>query len=466
MTTRDVVIIGAGVAGLAAAWELRRRGIDPLILEQGSRAGGVVHTERTDGFVIDGGPDALLVQKPAAVELCAELGLRDRLFPTLLPRTAFVLRAGALVPLPEASVLGLPTRLAPFARSPLFSWAGKARMALELVRPPRAPADESIGAFVRRRFGHEAVEYVAEPLLAGIHAGDVDQLSIQSLFPRLVALEQEAGSVIRGLQAQPPASPDGAFVSLPGGMGELTEALLARLGPERVCYHARVAQISGPGPYKVTLHTDAAIYARVVIVTAPAWAAASMLRSLDGGVSRLCADIPYASSATVVFALAREQVGHPMQGTGFVVPRKERKRLMAGTWVTSKWPRRAPDGQVLLRAFLGGARDPRVLECGDDQLAAMAFEELAALLDIRGEPSLTRVFRWPRATPQYVVGHAARVRQIDERLARWPGIFVTGSGYRGTGIPDCVADARATAARAATLLGAESDLAVSARRLR
>lgn len=449
----DVVIVGAGIAGLAAAWELRQRGVAPVVLEQSTRAGGVIVTERRDGLVIDGGPDALLLQKPAAVALCRELGLADRLVHTLPPRTAFVLRRGRLVPLPEASFLGLPTRMRPFVTSPLFSWHGKARMAMEWLRRPSTPDDESIASFIGRRFGREAVDYLAEPLLAGIHAGDVEQLSVHALFPRLVALETEHGSVLRGLRAAPVArSPHGAFASLPRGVGELPEALARALGAGTVRYGARVMQISGSGPYKLTLDTDEAVYTRSVVVCVPAWVAAPMLRSLDGPLSALCAGIPHASSATVVTAWRRDQVAHPLDGTGFVVPRVEPCPLMACTWVTSKWPQRAPEGRVLLRAFLGGARDAAVLDETDEMLVARSQQALTPLLGLSGQPSLVRVFRWPRATPQYVVGHAARVRAIDERLTALPGVFVTGSSYRGTGIPDCIADARATAGHAASLL--------------
>jgi oxygen-dependent protoporphyrinogen oxidase len=448
----DVAIIGAGIAGLAAAWELKKRGLQSLVLEQNGRAGGVIISERVEGFVIDGGPDSLLVQKPAAVELCAELGLGERLFPTKPPRTAFVVRNGRLTELPEASFLGIPTRIGPFLKTSLFSIPAKLRMATEVLRPRGAERDASIGQFIGRRFGREAVEYLAEPLLAGIHAGDVDQLSMHSLFPRLVALEQSHGSILRGLSvemARAPKTSNGAFVSLPGGIAELPEALTAALGTDAIRYHTRVTQISGASPYKLTLDTDASIYARSVIATVPAWAASPMLASVDPFLSRLLSEIPYASSATVAFGLRRDQIAHPLDGSGFVVPRVERKNLMAGTWVSSKWPSRAPDGFALLRGFLGGATNPGVLDRSDTTLVTMAWDELRGLLGITGDPSLVRVFRWPRATPQYIVGHGERIRKIEERLVALPGLYLTGSGYRGTGIPDCIADARATAAAAA-----------------
>jgi protoporphyrinogen/coproporphyrinogen III oxidase len=403
--------------------------------------------------VIDGGPDSLLVQKPAGIALCGELGLRDQLFPTLPPRTAFVLRGGRLMPLPEASFLGLPTRVGPFVRSDLFSLRAKARMATEALRPRSQPPDESIGSFMRRRFGDEAVEYLAEPLLAGIHAGDVEQLSIQALFPRLPQLEQQYGSVLRGLRRSPQArSPDGAFASLPLGMAQLPETLVAALDEGVLRLDTPVAQISGSGPYKITLETDAAVLARAVIVATPAWSAARTLQSLDVALARLCEEIPYASTATIVLAFKRGQIAHPLAGSGFVVPRRERRALTAATWVSSKWPQRAPSDSDLLRGFVGGALDPQIATQSESLLVSTTIDELTPLLGITGDPHLARVFRWPRATPQYIVGHRARVEAIEQRLAATPGLYLTGSGYRGTGIPDCIADARAVAQRVATVL--------------
>jgi protoporphyrinogen/coproporphyrinogen III oxidase len=451
---RDVVVVGAGIAGLAAAWELQRLGLAPLVLEASPRAGGVIVTERIDGFVVDGGPDAILVQKPAAVELCRELGLGERLIPTLPPRTAFVVRGGRLVSLPEASFLGLPTRVRPFVSTRLFSPLGKLRMAAEVLLPPRrAEDDESIGSFMGRRFGAEAVAYLAEPLLAGIHAGDVDRLSVRALFPRLVESEQAHGSVLRALmRAKTPRAPHGAFVSMRNGIREIVDALVTALGEGTIQYDAAATQITGSGPYRVALATGEEIQARVIVLAIPAWAAAAVLARAHGDLAGLCGEIPYVSTATVAVAVREQQIAKPLVGTGFVVPRAERKRLMAGTWVSSKWPHRAPPGHVLLRGFLGGASDPDVLALDDTELSQIAFAELAAFGGISGDPLWTRVFRWPRATPQYEVGHLARVRQIAQTLARRPGLYLTGSGYRGTGIPDGVADGRATAAAAAAFL--------------
>jgi len=453
----DVAIVGGGIAGLSAAWELQKRGVSACVLEAASRAGGVILTERFDGWTIDAGPDSILVQKPAAVSLCRELGIGERLHATLTPRTAYVLRDGRLHPLIEGSALGFPIRLWPLVASSLFSAAGKARMAMEALLPRRpSDGDESLASFVRRRFGDEAVDDLAEPLLAGIHAGDVDRLSAQALFPRLIEVERTHGSVIRGFRALRVApSSQGAFVSLPRGMAELVDVLIAALTAGTVRLASRVSELRRANGFR--LDTPAGtVNARAVILGVPAYAAAALLRSVDTTLAGLCETIPYASTGTVAFGFRREQIDHPLEGSGFVVPRVERSPLLASTWVTSKWPGRAPDGHVLLRAFLGGGRDPHRLDRSDAELVEVAHEELAALLGIQGAPVFApRVYRWGRQSPQYEVGHHDRVRAIEQRLSAVPGLFVTGSGFRAIGIPDCVQDGRSQAARAAAFVGAK-----------
>jgi oxygen-dependent protoporphyrinogen oxidase len=455
----DVAIVGAGIAGLAAAYELQRRGVSVRVFEAAPRAGGVVSTERFDGWVVDGGPDSLLVQKPAAVALCRELGIADRLVSTLTPRTAFILRDDRLHPIAEGSFLGFPIRAGALARSSVFSLAGKARMALEVVIPRRDgdDDDESIGTFVRRRFGDEAVDYLAEPLLAGIHAGDVERLSLRALFPRLLDAERTSGSVIRALRAlRVKPSAQGAFVSLPGGVAELVEAIVGALAPSTLTLATRVTEIRRAGTYGIETPAGR-VEAQSVVLAVPAYVAGSLLHAFDTHLAALCEAVPYASTATVAFGYRRDQVAHPLQGSGFVVPRVERVPLLAATWVTSKWPGRAPPDHVLLRGFLGGGRDPRRLDASDDTLMALAREELTRLLGITGDPVFSRLFRWTRQSPQYEVGHLQRVAAIEQRLASIPGLFVTGSGFRAIGIPDCIADARETAARAAAFAANRSN---------
>ena len=449
----DVVVVGGGIAGLAAAYELQRLGVHVRLLEAAPRLGGAILTERFDGWVIDGGPDSLLVQKPAAVALCRELGLGDRLQSTIEPRIAYVLREGRLHAIPEGSFLGFPIRVSALARSSLISLGGKLRMASEVVVPRRQNVnDESIGAFVRRRFGAEAVDYLAEPLLAGIHAGDVETLSLRALFPRLLQAEKDTGSVIRALRAlrmQP--APGGAFVSLPGGIGELVDAIAAVLRPDTTVLSARVTRLHRAGGY-VLESAAGRLEARAVILAVPAYVAASLLRGVDTTLAGLCDGVPYASTATIAFGYRREQVGHAMQGSGFVVPRVERSPLLAATWVTSKWPGRAPPDCALIRGFLGGGRDPSRLDRGDQELIDAARDELESVLNLNGPPIFSRLFRWPRQSPQYQVGHLDRIAAIDQRVASLPGVFLTGSGFRAIGIPDCIADARQIAAAAAQYL--------------
>ncbi len=452
----DVVIIGGGIAGLGAAYEMQTRGIGFRLFERAPRPGGVILTERVNGFTIDAGPDALLIQKPAAVQVCREIGLGARLQPTQKPRTAFIMRDGRLHPLPESSVLGIPRDVRALATTRLFSIKGKMRMAAELLVPAaRANGDESIASFIGRRFGAEAVTYLAEPLLAGIHAGDVNRLSMRALFPRFMDAERRHGSVLRAFrQLRQPASPrsgDGAFYSLPGGLTELVETLTAKLPAEALHLGVSVERITRDGEYLVRT-TEGDVRSRAVIVATPAYVAARLLEPLDPVLARLCSEVPYASSATLALAYRREDIQHSLRGSGFVVPRVERTRIMAASWVSSKWPGRAPEGHVLLRAFIGGARDPEAIHLSDEDLRDAAEGELRRILGITGAPLLSRLYRWERANAQHEVGHLDRMAAIERRLADWPGLFVTGSGFRGVGIPDCIADARVTAASAAPLV--------------
>jgi len=451
----DVAVIGGGISGLSAAYELRKRKRSVVVLERSERPGGVIQTERVGEFVIDAGPDALLVQKPAALALCNELGLGDRLFPTKLPRTAFILRNGRLHPLPGASVLGFPTRLRPFFWSTLFGLSAKLRMAAELVIPRRRySGDESIAAFVRRRFGAEAVTYIAEPLLAGIHAGDVERLSMRALFPRLIDAEANAGSVIRAFRrARGPVNADGVFRSFPNGLGELVEGLMRQVPKESVRLGSNVTRIEEADGFSIQVEGRPPVRAHAVILAVPGFAAAELLRPLDADLSAACGTIRYLSTATVAFAYPREAVRHDLKGTGFVVPRVEGIHITAGAWISSKWPQRAPEGQVLLRAFLGGARDPDVLSKSDTELADAARADLANILGITGVPTLTRVYRWNRSSPQQEIGHDDLMKRIEGRLASHPGLFISAAGFRGVGIPDCIADARSTAGSAAAFVG-------------
>jgi oxygen-dependent protoporphyrinogen oxidase len=447
-----VAVVGGGISGLSAAYALHKAGTPFVLYEASSSFGGVIRSEHVEGFLLEAGPDAILAHKAEGIELCRELGLGDRLVPiNTEKRRVYVLCEGRLRPLPEGMSLAVPTRLAPFLASGLFSWWGKLRMGLDLVLPPRRrQGDESIGAFLRRHFGSEAVRWLGEPLLAGIHAGDPDSLSIQATFPRLVELERRYGSLIRGLWAAPP--PTGpAFYSLAGGLGELVGALVSRLPPATLRTLSPVRSLSREeGGFLLVLEDGALQRARAVVLAGPPHRMAPLLEPLDAEAAGLLHRIRFASSATVLLGYRRQDVAHPLDGYGLVVPRAEGIHTTACGFSSTKFPGRAPEGHVLLRGFLGGTRDPGVLARDDLDLARLAQEELGPILGL-GAPCLVRVYRWLEATPQMEVGHLERIAEVERRLGSVPGLFLTGAGLRVTGIPDCIADATRVAVAASSM---------------
>jgi oxygen-dependent protoporphyrinogen oxidase len=446
----DVVIAGGGISGLVAAYTLARAGVPFRLLEAGPRLGGAIRSEWQDGFLLEAGPDALLAQKPEGLALCREVGLQDRLIAANgRERTLYVLRQGRLRAVPDGMVLGIPTRLGPVARSSYFSWAGKMRMAAEVLVPRRtAPGDESVGSFFRRRLGGECLERLAEPLLGAIHAADVDALSLDATLPRLRSLEQRHRSLTRGLRRErtrsAPVGPP--FYSLAGGLGELVDAIATRLPAGSVQTRTRMFGLERAGAeFRVRLAGGEILRAGALILAVPPPRAAALLEPIDEPLSALLGSIRFVPAATVLLGYRREQVAHPLDGYGVLFPRSEGRRSLAWSFASTKFPGRAPEGHVLLRGFLGGVRDPQVLDHGDAAVAAAARNEIEGLLGVRGAPVLERVFRFPAATPQLGVGHLDRAAWVDERLSHMPGLHLTAAGLRGTGVPDCIQDARSTA---------------------
>jgi len=456
-----LVIVGGGIAGLTAAHRAveisRERGtaLELTVLEARDRLGGTIETEHAGGFLVETGPDSFLSEKPWGLALCRRIGLESRLVGTDDRfRRVFVWFGKRLHPVPDGFQLLAPTRLTPFVTSSLFSWPGKLRMALDVILPRGGGGDESLGAFVRRRLGREALERIAQPLVAGIYTADPDELSLLATMPRFVELERRERSLILGLwkasRKAPAASTSGArwslFVSLAGGMGELIAALASRLPSDAVRLKHRVGGIERRGAHwRVTTEEAGAIDADAVIVATETHAASRLLRYVDPPLATMLEMIPYASSATVSLGYRRADVPHPLDGFGFVVPRAEHRDLLACTFSSVKYPGRAPERHVLIRCFVGGALNAAALERSDDEIVERVRRELGEALGITAAPMLTRVARHPASMPQYAVGHLTTVETIERRLAAIPGLLLAGGGYRGVGIADCVRSGEAAA---------------------
>lgn len=447
----DVAVVGGGISGLSAARALCRRGLDVRLFEREQTFGGVIKTDRIDDFVIDVGPDTLLAHKPAAIALVRDLGLSDNLVAPLPRRSTYVLRRSALRSLPEASAMGLPINWQTLVTASAFSWHGKLRMAAEALLPARpAEGDESISSFVRRRFGREAVTYVAEPLLAGFHRGDPSRLSLRALFPFLAEAERRHGSVARAWRKMP-ARPGGAgSLSLRNGLGELVAGLRAQLPTGVALAGSEVTAIERDSHGFHLLGAGGAVStARTVLLATPAHVTSKLVSPVDTELAGLCRGIRYVSAVNVALAYARDAVAHALDGSGFVVPAADRRHIRSVSWMSSKWPGRAPEGSVLLRVSLGGAGAADTVNGSDAGLIDRAHQDLRDLLGLRAAPTLARVYRLPLVMPQLEVGHLDRMKAIDRRLSALPGLFVSASGFRGVGLADCIADAHAVADRVA-----------------
>ncbi len=446
-----VAVVGAGITGLAAAHRLcelsyeRGRPLDLHVFEAGDRPGGVIRTEHSDGYVIEAGPDSFLSEKPAGVQLCERLGISARLVGTNEEfRRTYVVHDGRLRALPDGFLLLAPTRLWPLVTTPIFSWPGKLRMGLDLVLPRGDVDDESLADFVTRRLGREALERVAQPLVGGIYTADPARLSLAATMPRFLDMERTQRSIILAMwrqrrHAAPAANGSGArwslFLSFDQGMQVLVDALRSRLPPGALHCQRQVIQLQrgGDGRWRLGAEPDF----DAILLAIPAYAAAELIRPLDAVLARELGVIEHASSATVTLAYAREEIPHPLDAFGFVVPHRERLALLAGTFSSLKYPERAPAAAVLIRAFVGGALQPEIVDLDDDQLTAAVRESLAALLGVHAAPRLTRISRWRRSMPQYHVGHLDRVTSIRARASALR-LHLAGNAYQGVGIPDCI----------------------------
>jgi oxygen-dependent protoporphyrinogen oxidase len=476
------VIIGGGLSGLAVAHRLlersssARRPIEVVVLEARDRVGGVIGTERINGFTLETGPDSFITNKPWALDLCRRLGLESELLPTdSHHRRSFVVRNGRLLPVPEGFVLMAPHRLGPILTTPILSWKGKLRFLMDLFVPRRGDeGEESLASFVRRRFGREAMERLVQPLVGGIYTADPNELSLKATLPQYLAMEQEHRSLIlAGLrrarskgasdsESQASGARYGMFVTLADGMDRLPQALAASLPAGVVRLETpvrRVVRNDPVSPWSVELLDGTSIDASAVVLTTESHAAARLLDVEDPALALQLRAIPYASSIIVNIAYRRDQIQHPLDGFGAVVPAVEGRPILAVSFTSVKFPCRSPAGSVLMRVFIGGAMQPELVDLGDDEIQDLVRRELASLIGAAGEPELISISRHPRAMPQYVLGHLDRVAAIRRKLARFHRLYLTGIAFDGVGIPDCIHAAEETADQ---LLNSLADAATAA----
>lgn len=463
---RRIAVLGGGIAGLAAAYRLmkaRRAGaaIQEILIEAGPRLGGVIRTERTGGFIIEAGPDSFLTEKPQAAALCRELGLGENLIGSNdAARRTYVLHRGRLVPLPDGMMLMVPTRLGPVFTSPLIPYSSFAAMARDwMTRPTSASSvahDESVADFVRRHFGSAILQNIAEPLLAGVYGGDSERLSVRAVLPRFWEMERKSGSLIRGAlnmrkqmlerrsaphgQKAPAAPP--LFTALRDGLEQMVEKIIGQLDAGSIHTNRFVNFVEGPqeknGVYRIHCKGEEIFEAEAVVMALPAYEAARLTGPIDSELARALELFDYTSAVTVALAYDGEAMRGLPPGFGFLVPRSERRRMLAATFVHQKFPSRAPAGQGLLRCFMGGAQDAEAAILHDREILAIVRRELQEILGLEADPIFYRVYRWPRAMPQYAVGHAAQMEIIHKRLTAIPGFFLCGNAYSGIGIPDSI----------------------------
>jgi oxygen-dependent protoporphyrinogen oxidase len=469
---RRVVIVGGGVSGLAAAHrlvELRPKDnpFEVVLLEASDRLGGTVRTHRREGFLIEGGPDSFISEKPEALNLAKRVGLAERLINTNEQhRRSFVVRGGRLRPTPEGFQLLAPSRMLPFLTTDIFTWRGKARMALDLLLPRRKGAngrdDESLAAFVRRRFGREALERMAQPMVGGIYTADPESLSLRATMPRFLEMERRDRSLILSMwkagrrataDARHGRGASGAryslFLSFDEGVQVLTDALAARLSSGAdVRLNTKVTSlrhVGGARRWSLQTVGGEALDADAVCLALPAYASARLLRETEDALADELEAIPYASTATVNLAYRRADIPHPLDGFGFVVPFVERRATLACTFSSVKFPSRAPEGHALLRAFVGGALQPEMFGLDEDRMVEAVRRDLRDLLGVEAPAIFAHVEKWPRSMAQYHLGHPARVALIRDLAGRLPALTLCGNAFEGAGLPDCVRGGEAAA---------------------
>lgn len=481
-------MVGAGISGLAAAHRLRE--LTPnwsvVLLEAANRPGGVLYTERCGGYLLEHSADSFLSNMPEAMALCRRVGLVDLVGMRPEARRAYVVRRGQLLPIPDGFSLLAPARIWPLLATPILSWRGKLRVLAEWFVPPRRDGvDETLAEFACRRLGREAFERLVQPLVAGIYTSAAERLSVAAALPRFVELERNHGSLARGLRREAraakarqlvpsvPSSLQGAplqagddahstgaryglFVAPRDGLSSLVSAVAARLPADVLRLGTRVQRLHrGDGHWGLELQQGTRLGAHALVLAVGAPEAARLLAPLHPPIAAELGAIEYAGTTLVLLGYARDAFPHLPQGSGFVVPAIEKRRILAASFASEKFPGRAPPDRVLVRVFVGGATQPELLELSDEETVSLARAELSELLSIRAEPELVRVVRWTRQMPQYHVGHLARLERIKTHLAELPGLLLAGNAYQGVGIPHCIRSGQHAAEQAVSFLTAQ-----------
>ena len=450
---RRVAIIGGGISGLAAAHRVTEldAATEVTLFETSSCVGGILQTDRRDGWLIERSADMFTTREPWAVDLCRRIGIADELIETDARfRRAFVVRQGRLIPVPEGFTLMSPAKVWPIVKTPLLSPLGKLRLAWEYFTPARRDgADESLESFVVRRFGREAFDRLIQPLIGGIYTADPAKLSMAATLPQFLEMESQHGSLIRGMRRKGPGARGqepgasgaryGLFVAPREGMQRLVDAVAARLPAGCVRLNSPVERIERGEPWRLFVRGQVTpeLFDEMILA-APGAVSSRLLKMVDGELASLIERIPHAGCSVAVLGVQRNQIKHPLDGFGFVVPAVEKRRIIAGSMASVKFPGRAPEGKVLLRVFVGGALQPELGELPEDEIRQLVQEELRELIGLSGEPEFCEVVRWLGMMPQYHVGHLDLVARIEARAAAIPHFALAGNAFRGVGIPFCI----------------------------
>ncbi|WP_163529672.1 protoporphyrinogen oxidase [Halobacillus ihumii] len=447
--TNKVVIIGGGISGLTAAYYLQKEKqqhklpLDVQLIEASSHLGGKINTLKQDGYTIERGPDSFLERKKSATRLAKEVGLEDELVPNGTGQS-YILVNEKLHKMPQGAVMGIPTRIRPFLFSGLFTPAGKIRAAFDLAKSKQqAGDDQSLGLFFRRRLGNQVVENLIEPLLSGIYAGNIDDLSLQATFPHFYELEQDYGSLIKGLRktrTRPPkkAKKPSMFRTLQHGLSSLVDATADSLPPGTVRKGLQVDHIEKKQDHYHLLLSDGTVEkCDAVVIAAPFFAAQRMLSQY--AFMDAFKEMKATSVANVVMAFDKSAIKKDIDGTGFVVSRNSKFRITACTWTHKKWPHTTPEGKVMLRCYLGKPGDQEVVDLPDEEIVAIALKDLNQTMNITAQPDFSLVTRWHNAMPQYSIGHKQRLQTVEDDMRReLPGVYLAGGSYKGIGLPDCI----------------------------